>query len=80
MNGGKRCKFERLITVKAEGKKEMCATCKYAIKEISINDDNCPIILEKMTLNTFSHYTSMKEVITRECIYLPEAMEVYVAH
>ena len=49
------CMVERLITEEAEGKKYIRAICKYAIKAINRNDDNCPILLEKMTLNLFSH-------------------------
>ena len=51
---------ERLITAKAEGKKAMRATCKDAINAMNRNDDNCPILLAKMTFNIFSHYMSMK--------------------
>ena len=52
---------ERLITADAEGKKLMRATCKAALKAIHRNDDNCTILLEKMTFNIFSHYMSMKK-------------------
>ena len=47
---------EGLITVEAEGKKAMRATCKYVLKVINTNDDNFPILLAKMTFNLFSHY------------------------
>ena len=52
---------ERLVTVEAEGRKLMCDTCKAALKAINRNDDNCPIVLEKLTFNIFSHYMSMKK-------------------
>ena len=55
------CMVERLITEEAEGKKSMCATCKAVLKAIHRDDDNCPILLEKMTFNLFSHYMSMKK-------------------
>ena len=71
---------ERLINAEAEGKKAMRATCKYVLKVINTNDDNCPILLAKMTFNLFYHYKSIKKVRTRECIYLPPAMEVSVVH
>ena len=45
---------ERLITAKDEGKKSMRANCKGALNAKSINDDNCPILLGKMTFNLFS--------------------------
>ena len=40
----------------------MRATCKDALKAINRNDDNFPILLEKMTFNLFSHYKSMKKI------------------
>ena len=49
---------ERLITAEAEGKKAIRATCKYAISAINRNDDNCHILMEKMTFILFSHYMS----------------------
>ena len=52
---------ERLVTAKDEGRKAMSATCKDAINSINRNDDNCSILLKKMTFNLFSHYTSMKK-------------------
>ena len=51
---------ERLITDKAQGKKAMCSTCKDALNTVNINDDNCPILLAKMTFNIFSHYMPIK--------------------
>ena len=51
---------ERLMTAKTEGKKVMHATSKYALNAMNRNDDNCPILLVKMTFNIFSHYMSMK--------------------
>ena len=71
---------ERLINAEAEGMKSMRATCKYLLNAININDDNCPTLLEKMTFNLLSHYMSMKKARTRECIYLPPAMELSVVH
>ena len=52
---------ECLIATEYEGKKAMHATCKDAIKAINRNDNNCPILLEKMTFNLFYHYMSMKK-------------------
>ena len=43
------CMVERLITSKAEGEKVMRDICKDALKRINRNDDNWPILLEKMT-------------------------------
>ena len=74
------CMVDRLITDEAEVKKAIRATCKYALKAINRNDDNCPILLEKMTFNLFSHYIPMKKVRAQECIYLPPTMEVSVVH
>ena len=71
---------ECLITAEAEGKKAMRATCKDALNAININDDKCPILLERMTLNIFSYYMSIEKVINRECIYLPPDMELSVVH
>ena len=51
---------ERLITTKAEGNKVMSATCIYALNEMNRNDDNCTILLVKMTFNIFYHYMLMK--------------------
>ena len=52
---------ERLNEVEDKGRKEMRAICKEALKAINRSDDNCPIVLEKMTFNIFSHYTSTKK-------------------
>ena len=52
---------ESLITAKSEVKKLMSAICKDVLNEMSRNDDNCPILLEKMALNIFSHYMPMKK-------------------
>ena len=71
---------ERLITDEDEGKKAIHTTCKAAFKAIKRNDDNCPIITEKLKFNIFSHYMSIKKLRTRECIYLPPNMEVSVVH
>ena len=71
---------ECLITDEDEVKKAIRATCKDALKAINRNDDNCPILLEKMTFNLFSHYIPMKKVRAQECISLPPTMEVSVVH
>ena len=55
------CMGERLITDEDEVKKAIRATCKDALKAINRNDDNCPILLEKMTFNLFSHYIPMRK-------------------
>ena len=39
----------------------MCATCKAAQEEVKKSDDNCPIVLEKLTFNVFSRYMSTKK-------------------
>ena len=52
---------ERLITDEDEGKKAIHTTCKAAFKAIKRNDDNCPILLTKITFNIFSCYMSMKK-------------------
>ena len=46
---------ECLITVEAEGKKAMRAAFKAVLKSIDRNYDNCPILLEKIAFNPFSH-------------------------
>ena len=46
---------ERLISANEKGKKEMRANCKADMKEVNKSDDNCPIELEKMIFNIFSH-------------------------
>ena len=51
---------ERLIAAEEKGKKETRANCKAALEEVNKSDENCPIVLEKMTLNVFSHYMSTK--------------------
>ena len=71
---------ECLITVETEEKKAMCATCKAALKAINRNDDNCPILMEKMRFDLFSHYMSMEKVRTWEYIYLKPDMEVSAMH
>ena len=71
---------EHLITAKDEGEKAMRDTCKSALKEINRNDDNCPILPEKIIFNLFSHYMSIKKVRTQECIYLPPAVEISAVH
>ena len=52
---------ERLISAEEKGEKENRATCKAALEEFIISDNNCPIVLEKMTFNVFSHYISTKK-------------------
>ena len=39
----------------------MRGTCKSALEEVNKSDDNCPIGLNKITLNVFSHYMSTKK-------------------
>ena len=39
----------------------MRATCKTALEEVNKSNDSCPIVLEKMTFNVFSHYMSTKK-------------------
>ena len=39
----------------------MCANCKAALEEVNKRDDNCPIVLDKMTSNVFSHYMTTKK-------------------
>ena len=52
---------ERLISAKEKRKKETRATFKAALEEVNKIDDNCPIVLEKMIFNVFSHYMSTKK-------------------
>ena len=52
---------ERLISAEEKGKKENRVTCKAALEEFIIGDNNCPIVLEKMTFNVFSPYISTKK-------------------
>ena len=49
----------------------MCATCKSGLKGINRNGDNCPILLEKMIFNLFSHYMSMKK--SKNSVVYPSA-------
>ena len=53
---------ECLITANNKGKKEMRATCKDAQEEVNRSDENCPIVIEKLTFNVFSHYMSTKKI------------------
>ena len=39
----------------------MSATCKAALKAMTRNDDDCPIIPDKIKFNIFSHYMLMKK-------------------
>ena len=50
----------RLIAAEEKGEKETRATCRAALEEINRSDDDCPIVLEKMTFNVFYHYMSTK--------------------
>ena len=52
---------ERLIAAEGKGKKEMRATCKYALEEAKRSNENWSIVLEKITFNVFSHYMSTKK-------------------
>ena len=52
---------DRPIADKEKGKKETSATCKATLEKFNKSDDNYPIVLEKMTLNIFSHYLSTKK-------------------
>ena len=52
---------ERLISAEEKGKKEMRATCKDDLEEVNKSNGNCPIKLDKMTLNVFSNYMSTKK-------------------
>ena len=53
---------ERLIAAEEKGKKETRATCKADLKEVNRSNDNCPIVLEKMTFNMFSYYMSTRKI------------------
>ena len=53
--------MERLVAANEKGKKEMHATCKYVLEEFNKSDDKCPIVLDKLTSNIFSHYISTKK-------------------
>ena len=52
---------DHIITSEYEGNKVMRATYKSERKSINRNDDNCPILLEKMKFDLFSHYIPMKK-------------------
>ena len=39
----------------------MCGTCKAYLGEVNKSDNNCPIVLKKITFNIFSHYMSTKK-------------------
>ena len=39
---------------------KMCATCKADLEEVNRSYNNCPIVLEKLTFNVFSHYMLTK--------------------
>ena len=51
----------RLNAVEHEGGEAMRATYKEALKVINNSDEICPIVLEKMSFNIFSHYISTKK-------------------
>ena len=40
----------------------MRAGCKAALEEVNKSDNNCPIVLEKMTLNIFSNYMATRKI------------------
>ena len=52
---------ERLISAKEKGNKETRATCKAALEEVNRSNYNCPIVIEKLKLNVFSHCMSTKK-------------------
>ena len=51
---------ERIIASKEKGKKEINATFKATLEEVNESDDNCSIVLKKITFDVFSHYMSIK--------------------
>ena len=51
---------EHPVAADYKWKKYTRATCKAALEEVNKRDDNCPIVLDKMTSNVFSHYMSTK--------------------
>ena len=53
--------MERLIAAEERGEKETRDTCEAALEGVNKRDDKCPIVLEKMTFNFFSHYMSTKK-------------------
>ena len=55
------CMMERLIYVEEKGNKETRATFKADMEEVNRSNDKCPIFLEKLTFNVFSHYMSTKK-------------------
>ena len=52
---------EILISNEENKKKETCDTCKAALEEVNRSNDNFPLVLEKLTLNVFSHYILTKK-------------------
>ena len=52
---------EKLVAAEQNGRRAMRETCKAALKKINRSDDNCPIVIEKLTFNIFSHYMSTKK-------------------
>ena len=51
---------DSLIYAKQKGNKETRDTCKSYMKEVNRSNNNCPVVLEKLILNIFSHYMSTK--------------------
>ena len=52
---------ESLIFFEENGKKETRANYKADLEEVRKSDDNCPIVLDKMTFNVFYHCMSTKK-------------------
>ena len=52
---------EHPVAADYKWKKYTRATCKAALEEVNKSEDNCPIVLEKMTFNVFSHNMSTKK-------------------
>ena len=64
---------DRLIYADTEdmGSKKMRSVCKSALDEINNIKENCPIFLEKFTLNLCSHYILLRDN-KRGGTHLPE--------
>ena len=52
--------MEHLIAAEENGNKLTPCTCKAALEEVNKSDDNCPIVLKKITFDVFSQYVSTK--------------------
>ena len=65
---------ERLNEVEDNGRKVMREICKEALKAINRSDDNCTIVLVKMTFNIFSHYIQPRKAKNRVDIFQQLAM------